>query len=528
MADIAAHNQLPPDEIARIVDGLRASFATGVTRTRAWRVATLRQFLRMMREKRAEMQAALQADLHKSPVQSFMTELNLVEGDIVLALDHLDEWMAPDPVATDPINLLGGGRSEIHKDPMGVCCLYGAWNYPFILTLQPLVGIIAAGNCALVKTSSPNYSRHSAECMLRVCNQYFDTDFIRFIGGDRHVTQALFKCRFDHCFLTGSPASGKRLAKACAEFLTPCTLELGGKSPCIVGKACSNMPLAAKRATWGALLNSGQTCIRPDYNLVHVDRAAEFLAETVKAIRYFEHSRRDSEFYGRVVNRRAWDRVTALIAPEREAGRVVCGGEVMDRDDRYIEPTVVDFGLDWEAFKASPVMGEEVFGPIIPVVYYSDIDDVLAFVNAGEKPLVTYVFTDDAREADKVLTRTSSGSACVNDTMIWMSNHDLPFGGVGNSGAGGAYHGKASFDLFSHHKSVLKKSLLLDLAAPYRWPPYNKFGGNRITGWLLHPYTAMQKRLLKWFLMVAVYLLAKRWGLVAVARDLAIKALQML
>jgi aldehyde dehydrogenase (NAD+) len=510
------------------VAGLRASFNAGATRSSAWRRKTLLAFQRMMREKRGEMCAALKADLNKSPAQAWMTELNLVEADIQMALDHLEEWMQPKAVGTDIFNLLGGGRSEIHKDPKGVVCLYGAWNYPFILTLQPLVGIIAAGNCALVKTSSPKYSKHSAECMLRLCNEYFDNDTIRFIGGDRYVTQALFKQRFDHCFLTGSPANGKRLAKACAEFMTPCTLELGGKSPCIVGKACSNMGLAARRATWGSLLNSGQTCIRPDYNLVHVDRKDDFLRETLAAIKDFQHGDRASEFYGRVVNCRAWDRLTALIAAEKSAGRVVRGGESMDRDDRYIEPTVVDFGEDWEAFKASPIMEDEVFGPIIPIVAYRELDECLEFINANEKPLVVHVFTGDQAVADRVLRETSSGSAAINDAMTWMNNHDLPFGGVGNSGSGGAYHGESSFNLFSHHKSVMRKSLFLDLAVPYRFPPYNLFGGMTITGVLLRPYSALQKKLFKWVMMVLLYLVAKRFGFVEVLRDGVVSLLNML
>ena len=326
MSDIAQHQNLSDSQISTIVTNLRKTFQSGKTRDRTWRIKTLKQFQNMMQTERAVMQAALKADLNKSPEQSWLTELNLIEQDIQLALDHLDEWSTPTAVGTDIVNLLGAGQSEIHHEPLGVICIYGAWNYPFILTLQPIVGAIAAGNCVLVKTPSPKYSQHSAETMLRICNQYFDTDTIRFIGGGREVTQALFKCRFDHAFLTGSVANGIRLAKACAEFLTPCTLELGGKSPCIVDKNC-NVATAAQRATWGSLLNSGQTCIRPDYNFVHRDVADEFIKETIKTLKAFhDGDSKTSPYYGRMVNQGAWDRVTKLLAPEKAAGRIRYGG----------------------------------------------------------------------------------------------------------------------------------------------------------------------------------------------------------
>jgi acyl-CoA reductase-like NAD-dependent aldehyde dehydrogenase len=356
MSDISHHQNLSTEQISSIVHDLRATFKSGKTRDRAWRVKTLKTFQKMMVTERSKMQAALKADLNKSPEQSWLTELNLVEQDIQLALDHLDEWSTPTSVSTDIVNILGAGQSEIHHEPLGVICIYGAWNYPFILTLQPIVGAIAAGNCVLVKTPSPKYSKNSAETMLRICNKYFDTDTIRFIGGGREVTQSLFKCRFDHAFLTGSVANGKRLARACAEFLTPCTLELGGKSPCIVDKNC-NVATAAQRATWGALLNGGQTCIRPDYNFVHRDVADEFIKETIKTLKSFhEGDSKTSNYYGRLVNERAWERVTGLLEPERKAGRIKYGGD-SNREARYIEPTIVDYKNDWDAFVSSDIHG---------------------------------------------------------------------------------------------------------------------------------------------------------------------------
>ena len=526
MSDISSHMNLDDAQVASIVDGLRTTFKSGKTRDRAWRIKTLKTFQRMMVEKRAEMQAALKADLNKSPEQSWLTELNLVEQDIQLALDSLDEWSTPTSVDTDIVNILGYGQSEIHYDPLGIIAIYGAWNYPFILTLQPIVGAIAAGNCCLVKTPSPNYSKNSAECMLRICNQYFEQDTIRFIGGGRHVTQAMFKCRFDHAFLTGSVANGRRLAQACANFLTPCTLELGGKSPCIVDKDC-NVATAAQRATWGALLNSGQTCIRPDYNFVHRDVAEEFIQETIKTLQSFHaNDTKKSQFYGRMVNCSAWDRVTKLLDPEREAGRIRHGGD-SDRESRYIEPTIVDYANDWETFKSSPIMSDEVFGPIIPIVQYTDLQRVIDFINDNEKPLVAHVFTNNKEIADTVLRETSSGSACVNDAMIWMSNHDLPFGGVGNSGVG-AYHGHSTFELFSHQKSVLRKTLKFDLAAPWRYPPYNRPLQMTLVGILQHPYTKVQKNIMKWIVYVFIYFLLRRWGVVDIFKGVVTQLLQFL
>jgi aldehyde dehydrogenase (NAD+) len=523
---IAEHNNLSTPEISAIVDQLRTTFKSGKTRDRAWRIKTLQTFQKMMVAERSTFQAALKADLNKSPEQSWLTELNLIEQDIQLALDHLDEWSTPTAVSTDIVNLLGAGQSEIHHEPLGVICIYGAWNYPFILTLQPIVGAIAAGNCVLVKTPSPKYSKHSADTMLRICNKYFDTDTIRFVGGGREVTQSLFTCRFDHCLLTGSVANGKRLARACAEFLTPCTLELGGKSPCIVDKNC-NVATAAQRATWGSVLNSGQTCIRPDYNFVHRDVAEEFIKETIKTLKAFHAGdSQNSNFYGRMVNEGAWDRVTKLLEPEKTAGRIRYGGH-SDRGSRYIEPTIVDFENDWDAFAASGIMADEVFGPIIPVVQYTDLNRIIEFINDHEKPLVAHVFTNDSKVADDVLRFTSSGSACINDAMIWMSNHDLPFGGVGNSGQG-AYHGKATFDLFSHHKSVLRKTLAFDFAAPWRYPPYDRPMQMTLVGVLQYPYSGFQKNLLKWAVYVFLFVMARRWGMVGVVRDVLIQLLQML
>lgn len=445
--------------VKELVRGLRVSFAAGRTRDLAWRRAQLEQFLMMMVKERDEFCRALKLDLNKSPQQSYLTELNLVEHDCQHALDHLEEWAAAKPVSTNMVNLMALGSSSIMPEPLGVVCIHGTWNYPMVLSLQPMVGAIAAGNCVLLKAPSPKYSKHSAEALVALCSRYLDPTCIRVIGGDRAVTASLLRCRFDHVFLTGSVESGRRLARACAETLTPCTLELGGKSPCLVDREC-DVEEAARRATWGALMNAGQTCIRPDYLLVHEAVAPAFVSACVRALRRFHSDADDaagSEFYGRLVNEGAWDRLHGLLEPEVAAGRVAYGGEAV-RAKRYIQPTIVDYGSDWASFASSPLMQEEVFGPLLPVVAYTDVQRVLDFINGREKPLVTYVFSHSSAFADRVLASTSSGSACVNDTMIWMSNSELPFGGVGQSGYGGAYHGAASFDLFSHRKSVMRKS----------------------------------------------------------------------
>lgn len=421
-----------------------------------------------MKECRQELAAALKTDLHKSATEAYITEIGLVEQEIEFILDHLDEWMKPECVSTNLLNL--PGSSWIYSDPLGVVLIIGAWNYPVYLSLMPLVGAIAGGNCAVVKFPSDKYSRESSTTMARLLNQYLDPDCFQTVEGDRHATQAVLQQKFDKIFYTGGAFVGKIVAQAAAVHLTPTVLELGGKSPVIVDKTAS-LPVSAKRIAWGAFLNAGQTCIRPDHCFVHEDIADEFVRELQKAVTEMYGATaeeiRKSGFYGRLINRGAFERVAALVETDRDA--IVFGGDLGDPESKFISPTLMDFGKDMKRFSESQAMQDEIFGPLLPMYRWNDLDEVVQFIKEREKPLAMYTFTEDSQVSERILKETSSGSSHVNDTMVFMSNPHLPFGGVGKSGMGN-YHGKASFLAFTHRKSVQKRSIRLDVWA--RYPPY--------------------------------------------------------
>eukprot|EP00009_Paramoeba_aestuarina_P002800 CAMPEP_0201522466 /NCGR_PEP_ID=MMETSP0161_2-20130828/17572_1 /ASSEMBLY_ACC=CAM_ASM_000251 /TAXON_ID=180227 /ORGANISM="Neoparamoeba aestuarina, Strain SoJaBio B1-5/56/2" /LENGTH=509 /DNA_ID=CAMNT_0047921315 /DNA_START=111 /DNA_END=1640 /DNA_ORIENTATION=+ len=458
-------NKTPSEVIAEDVQTVRSSFNSGKTRSAEWRKSQLEAFLKMMREEREAMQAALLKDLHKSNAEAFFTELNLVEAEIVHMLDHLSTYMEPTKKSTDILNF--PGWSYIYKDPLGVCLIVGAWNYPIQLTLLPLVGCIAAGNCAIVKVPSKNYSAESSKTMAQIASKYLDRDCIRFVEGDRNETQAVLSHRYDLIFFTGGQFVGKMVAEAAAKHLTPTVLELGGKSPCIVD-ASADLDVAARRVAWGTFVNSGQTCLRPDYLLVHEDVAEHFYKKLERTVKDFYTSNpQQTEFFGRVINTRAHKRLSQLVEDSKPYIRF--GGD-LDESDKYVAPTLIDFGTDEEKFASSSVMADEIFGPLLPALRFKDVNQVIKFITARDKPLGLYVFTTDDTFRDRILTETTSGVANVNDCMMNMTNEDLPFGGVGKSGMG-AYHGEESFMTFSHRKSVLMKTNFADL--PVRYPPYN-------------------------------------------------------
>mmetsp|Transcript_26553 Transcript_26553/g.74206 ORF Transcript_26553/g.74206 Transcript_26553/m.74206 type:complete len:507 (+) Transcript_26553:89-1609(+) len=443
---------------------LRRSFREGKTRSREWRLGQLEAFKRMMTEGLQKFSKALWDDLHKSAAESYFTEINVVEHEIQHMINNLDVYMAPKKVGTDVMNV--PGWSYIYKDPLGVVAVIGAWNYPVHLTLACLAGAIAAGNCALVKVPSSKYSTQASRVMEELAAQYLDRDCIRFVGGDRNETQAVLGERFDLIFFTGGAFVGKMVAEAAAKNLTPTVLELGGKSPCIVDKT-ADLRVAALRITWATFLNSGQTCLRPDYLLVHEDVAEALYAELERAKEeMYSKDPKQTEFFGRVINERAHKRLSALIDSCRPDIRF--GGET-DASQKYVAPTLVDYGTDEARFAASEVMQDEIFGPILPALKYKSLDQVIDFVSGREKPLALYFFTTDAAARERVLRETTSGVCNINDCMMNMTNPELPFGGVGRSGMG-SYHGEASFLTFSHKKSVLVKTNWLDV--PLRYPPY--------------------------------------------------------
>ncbi len=454
MNDIA---HTPAPAIAETVARLRASFDRGRTRPLAWRLAQLHGLQRFVRERAEEIHQAVHADLGKPRTESFIAEIGYLEGELEHSIKALAGWMKPDRVST-PI-VAQPGRSRIYKDPLGVVLIIAPWNYPVQLAVAPLIGAIAAGNCAIVKPSE--IAPHTSEMLAALLPQYLDAECVQIIEGGIPETTELLAERFDHIFYTGNGMVGRIVMTAAAKHLTPVTLELGGKSPCIIDRDV-DLKVAARRIAWGKFYNAGQTCVAPDYVLAHRDVHERFL-EQIRAqlVEFYGADPAQSPDFARIINQRHHDRLTAML----EGATAVAGGQ-HDRESRYIAPTVLR-----DVTPECPVMQSEIFGPILPVLPVDSIDDAISFVNRGDKPLALYVFSNDTSVQDAVLERTSSGGATVNHAWMHLGVPGLPFGGVGESGMG-AYHGRASFDTFTHHKSVLRKPLAID--PPLIYPPYSQ------------------------------------------------------
>lgn len=440
-----------PDQVA----GLRARFDQGRTRSPEWRIAQLDGIIRFLEERSTEIEAALRADLGKSHFEAWSTEINFAAEEAKMMRKNLKKWMSPERVATPMV--AQPGSSRIYKDPLGVVLIIAPWNYPLQLAIGPLVGAVGAGNCAIIKPSEVAPS--TSACMARWLPEYVDGECIQVVEGAVPETTALLAERFDHIFYTGNGTVGRIVMAAAAKHLTPVTLELGGKSPCVVA-ADTDLAVAAKRIAWGKYTNAGQTCVAPDYVLVERSVHDAFVAQLSATItEFFGDDPQQSDDYGRIINERHHARVSRFL----DNGTVVCGGET-DVADRYIAPTVLT-EVDGDA----PVMQEEIFGPVLPVIAVDDIDAAIAFINARPKPLALYIFSGERGVQESILGRTSSGGAAINHVVLHLVVPGLPFGGVGESGMG-AYHGRHSFDVFSHHKSVLKKPTFVDPA--FMYPPY--------------------------------------------------------
>ncbi|MCA9543883.1 MAG: aldehyde dehydrogenase family protein [Myxococcales bacterium] len=445
-----------PGPVPALVARIRARFDEGHTRSAAWRVRQLEGLARMCREREAEIEAALRTDLGKCHLEAFSTEINYSAAEAELAAKKVRGWMKPDRVSTTLV--AQPGTSRIYKDPLGVVLIIAPWNYPFQLAVAPLIGALAAGNCAVVKPSevAPATSAVLAEWL----PQYVDPEAVVVVEGGVPETTALLEQRFDHIFYTGNGHVGRIVMAAAAKHLTPVTLELGGKSPTVVDTS-ADLAVAAKRIAWGKFTNAGQTCVAPDYVLVERAVHDAFVAELVAAVKaFYGADPQASGDFGRIINPRHFDRLKPLL----DSGTVAVGGQ-HDRDDRFIAPTVLT-----DVAPESPVMADEIFGPILPVIAVDSVDAAIAFINARPKPLALYMFSSDKAKQEAVLARTSSGGAVINHCVMHLAVHGLPFGGVGESGMGG-YHGKHSFDVFTHHKSVLKKPTAIDPAIMY--PPYD-------------------------------------------------------
>ncbi|WP_444916235.1 aldehyde dehydrogenase family protein [Microbulbifer sp. VAAC004] len=442
---------------AALVAGLRAYFRSGATVELSWRRRQLNQLRKMLSENESRFIQALGEDLHKAPQEAYLTEIAFLYADIEHTLKHLKRWVrprkVPSPLLTQPAN------SYIQPEPLGVVLIIGAWNYPLQLLLSPLVPAIAAGNCAVVKPSelAPSTSQLIAELLPR----YLDHDAFACVEGAAAETSKLLEQRWDHIMYTGGARVGRIVMAAAVEHLTPVTLELGGKSPCIVADD-ADIELAARRIAWGKFTNAGQTCIAPDYVLC-TRHTADLLVPAIQqaVTKMFGEDPQKSSDYGRIVNSRHTLRLADLLS----GGDVIYGGEV-DADNRYIAPTLMRC-VDLEA----SVMQDEIFGPILPVVELDDFGKVEGFVNQREKPLALYIFTKSDSLAERILSSCSSGNACVNDCMMFMLAQDLPFGGVGASGMG-CYHGEHGFKTFSHYKAVMKRKNILDVNL--RYAPYSK------------------------------------------------------
>ena len=448
-ASASASQQTPGEILA----AQRAYFASGATQPVEFRLAQLQRLKAAILARQDDIVAAAKADLGRPEFEGYF-EIGVL-SELSYLLKNLKRWAKPRRVSV-PLPQLPGS-AWVQPEPLGVVLVIGPWNYPFQLVISPLMGAIAAGNCAIVKPSelAPATSRVVADLV----KDTFNPNYVAVLEGGVETAQALLAEKFDHIFFTGGTRVGQIVMEAAARQLTPVTLELGGKSPCIVDKDV-NLAVTAKRIAWGKYLNMGQTCVAPDYLLVHEDIKLPLLAELQKVLtEFFGDNPATSPDLARIVNDKQFDRLASLL----EGETVAIGGDT-NRDSRFIAPTVLN-NVEWDA----PIMQEEIFGPILPVLTYTDLDAAIAEINARPKPLALYVFSKNETIQNRVLSSTSSGGACINDVFLQVAIWGMPFGGVGDSGIG-AYHGKTSFETFSHQKSVLKKPFWFDLA--WRYAPY--------------------------------------------------------
>lgn len=438
-----------------IIQEQRLLFATNQTKSIDFRLQQLKTLKKIITDHETEILNALKSDLNKAECEGFLSEVGVCLKELDYAIKNLKQWAKPHAVNTSII--LIPGQSKIYYEPLGVVLIIGAWNYPFYLMIAPLVGAIASGNCAILKPSE--LAENTSNLLARLISKYFDKSFITVIEGGKETNQELLREKFDYIFFTGNAEVGKIVMSEAAKTLTPVTLELGGKSPCIVTENI-NLEIAAKRIIWGKFLNNGQTCVAPDYLLVNEKIKQSLLTEMKKVIKelYGENPAKSPD-YGRIINDRHFQRLSELL----KEGKIVIGGET-NQSDRYISPTIID-QVTW----SDKIMQEEIFGPILPILEYNDLTAAIKLVNVQPKPLALYFFSHDKKEQERILLETSSGGVAINDTIMQVASVNLPFGGVGNSGMG-RYHGKASFETFSHQKSVFSRSFLIDI--PLRYAPY--------------------------------------------------------
>ena len=439
------------------INALKDYFSTGATQTYAFRLLQLERLKKAVMDSEKILYEALYADLKKTDEDAWATEIGFFLSELNYTIKHLQEWMEPKSVATNLVNM--PSTSYTIQEPLGVVCIIAPWNYPFQLLFTPLIGAIAGGNCAVLKPSE--FAPATAKVMAKIIADLFPNNYMLYLEGDGATVlpPLLTENRFDHIFYTGSTAVGKIIYKYAAEKLVPVTLELGGKSPAVI-TADANLRVAARRLANPKFSNCGQMCIAPDYILVPTDLKDKLIKELIIAIQsFYGVDAEASEHYGKIINDKQWLRITSYLSE----GEIVYGGK-SNREKLFIEPTIMT-GVHADA----KIMQDEIFGPILPILTYTSKEEALAIIHKNPNPLAFYVFTENKTDEQYWLTNVPSGGACVNNATMHITNHDLPFGGRGYSGTGG-YHGKLSFDTFTHTKSVLKTPTWIDPS--FKYPPY--------------------------------------------------------
>ena len=444
-------------QISALVAEQRAFFGSGKTLCVCYRKEALKKLYAAIVSREKELADALQKDLGKSDFESYMCEIGMVLDEISYMLKHIESFAKEKRVRTPLAQF--ASRSYVKPSPYGVTLIMSPWNYPFLLTLDPLVDALAAGNTAIIKPGA--YAPATAEAIKELIENTFERQYVAVVTGGRAENACLLDQKFDYIFFTGSKGVGKEVMKKAAEHLTPVTLELGGKSPCIIDET-ANLALAARRIAFGKYLNCGQTCVAPDYVLCHTsvcDRFVELLKAEIS--RQYGKDALQNTDYGHIINQKHFDRVCSLI----DEKKTVCGGRT-NADTLQIEPTVMN-NVTWE----DAVMGEEIFGPVLPILTFHSIDEVIETINLHDCPLALYIFSSSKKNIRRVTSKCSFGGGCINDVIIHLATAHMGFGGVGESGMG-AYHGKVGFDTFSHKKSIVDKKTWIDL--PMRYQPYDR------------------------------------------------------
>lgn len=441
------------ENFSALIDKQRAFFLQGKTKSVSYRMDALKRLKELIHSNEQELMNALKEDLNKSEFDSFLSEISIILEELRFTMKNLEKWVRPRRVKSS-LTLMGS-KSYIYPEPYGVALIISPWNYPVQLAIAPLIGAIAAGNCAILKPSE--LTPRTSAFIAKLIHDNFPSEYISVVEGGVETSTALLKEKTDYIFFTGSVAVGKIIMEAAAKHLTPVTLELGGKSPCIVHED-ANLKLAAKRIAWGKFINAGQTCVAPDYLFVHYRIKDEFLHLLIEAINelYGQDVIERGEFT-KIVSEKHFNRLTSFLSN----GKIFYGGK-HNFSKQIIEPTVL-LDVTWN----DEVMQGEIFGPILPVLEYNDLTEMVSQINNRPKPLALYVFSKSEKLQKSILENVSFGGGCINDTILHLSSPYLPFGGVGESGMG-AYHGKGSFDVFTHEKSILKQTTAFDL--PFRYP----------------------------------------------------------